>query len=70
MKNYIKWDAINDEKMSPRFLSMAKEFTNDSLSVICNDNEIKFNSERERGEYIRQFYVKLYELPKDASLIF
>ena len=51
--------------MSPRFLSMAKEFTNDSLTVICNDNEIKFNSERERGEYIRQFYARLYELPPD-----
>ena len=65
VKNYIKSDAINDEKMSPRFLSMAKEFTNDSLTVICNDNEIEFNSERERGEYIRQFYARLYELPPD-----
>ena len=46
VKNYIKTDAINNEKMTPRFLSMAKEFTNDSLTVICDENDTKFNSER------------------------
>ena len=45
VKNYIKTDAINNEKITPRFLSLAKEFTNDSLTVICDENDTKFNSE-------------------------
>ena len=31
VKNYIKTDVINSEKMTPQFLRMAKSFSNDSL---------------------------------------
>ena len=31
VRNYIKLEAVNDEKMTPQFLNMAKAFSNDSL---------------------------------------
>ena len=65
VKNYIKTDVINNEKMTPQFLSMAKSFSNDSLSVICNNESVPFNNAAERGLYIKEFYSKLYEIPED-----
>ena len=54
--------------MTPRFLSMAKEFTNDSLTSICNETGSEFASEKDRSEHIRQFYKKLYEIPADKPI--
>ena len=63
IRNYIKIESLNDEKMTPAFLNMAKSFTNDSTSVICDGNGSPFKSAGERGEYIADFYRTLYEIP-------
>ena len=63
VRNYLKTEALNDEKMTPMFLNMAKSFNNDSIMVICDQNNSPFTSAQERGKYIADFYKKLYELP-------
>ena len=65
VRNYLKTEALNDKKMTPMFLNMAKSFNNDSIMVICDQNNSPFTSAQERGKYIADFYKKLYELPGD-----
>ena len=63
IRNYIKMESLNQEKMTPTFLNMAKSFTNDSISVICDGDGIPFGTAAERGEFIADFYRNLYEIP-------
>ena len=55
VRNYLKTEALNDEKMTPMFLNRAKSFNNDSITVICDQNNIPFSSAHERGKYIANF---------------
>ena len=65
VRNYLKTEELNDEKMTPMFLNLAKSINNDSVSVICDQNGCQFLNVSDRGTYIAEFYTKLYELPAD-----
>jgi Reverse transcriptase (RNA-dependent DNA polymerase) len=52
---------LNNEKMSPHFLNLAKININEgSLKQICNDTGTKFVDDASRREFILSFYTKLY----------
>ena len=69
IRNYIKTESLNQEKMTPTFLNMAKSFTNDSISVICDGDGIPFGTAAGRGEFIADFYRNLYEIPAAKPLV-
>jgi hypothetical protein len=67
VSNFIKDDIINFEKMTPRFLDIARAKRTDSLCLI-KDNEGKdFSDPEERGKFITDFYVKLYSVPEELK---
>jgi hypothetical protein len=52
---------LNDEKITPYFMSLAKQNTTDALlSDIRNDNGNDFISCSERERYITDYYSELY----------
>jgi Reverse transcriptase (RNA-dependent DNA polymerase) len=54
-------EVLHAEKPSAHFLDIAKTKTNQAgLNLIRNDKGTKFLNDTERGEYIRNFYAKLY----------
>jgi len=67
--NYMKDDICNNEKMTPRFLTIAKTMIRDNLSVIRDDQGRTFDNKKDRQNYIRQFYVDLYNKPANAPQV-
>ena len=67
VQNYLKTDVINDEKITPYFLRMAKTINNDSLSKIVQPNGDIFVTNKERERYIHAFYNDLYSMPGGAA---
>jgi hypothetical protein len=61
--NYIKLDTLNSEKMTPRFLRIAKDNNVSDLSIIAQDNGTPFLNPDERSEHITGFNESLYKLP-------
>jgi hypothetical protein len=61
--NYLKHEILNNEKITPRFLRLAKTINTDSLGKIRDSNGRIFQSKRERGEFITDFYRQLYKVP-------
>jgi len=66
VKNYIKSDIINNEKMTPRFLSIAKSINPGNMESITDMQGNCFPGRAERAEHIVNFYEQLYKLPADA----
>jgi hypothetical protein len=63
------FDILNAEKISPRFLSLAKIKSNEiPLSTIKDDNGIDFLQNSDRNEYITNFYAGIYKDDKSRSL--
>ncbi len=61
--NYIKLDTLNSEKMTPRFLRIAKDINVSDLSAIVDDGGAPFLNPEDRAEHITGFYETLYKLP-------
>jgi len=62
--NYIKQDTLNSEKMTPRFLRIAKDNNVSDLSIITNDDGTPFLNQDERSEHVTGFYESLYKIPE------
>jgi exonuclease III len=63
LSNYIKSDVLCAEKMTPRFLHLAKENNSADLSMIKDLYGNPFPCPQERGEHITSFYETLYKNP-------
>jgi hypothetical protein len=65
VKNF---ECLNDEKITPHFLKLAKTLTqSDSLEIICNDNGAPFDSFDERSSHIHRYYKSLYKKSMDFN---
>jgi exonuclease III len=61
LSRHKNFELINDEKMTPRFLTLARvSKKNESLDVICDNNGLPFESKPARDDYIRGFYENIY----------
>ena len=67
--NHPAFDILNSEKITPLFAKMLK-VNNDSfqLSDVKNDLDTDFNSEKEREDFIVEFYTTLYRKPVPPPL--
>ena len=66
IENLRNFEYLNDEKITPYFVSLAK--SNNAVAStdsICDDNGIPFQSATERNNYVRNFYANLYRIPDD-----
>ncbi len=63
--NYLKTDILDNEKITPHFLRIAKTVSNDSLEKIRKDDGTVFLSKNEQEAHIVKFYKDLYSLPED-----
>jgi hypothetical protein len=63
--NYLKSQILDNEKITPHFLRLAKTLNPDSLEKIRKPDGTAFNSNRERENYIVGFYKSLYSLPEN-----
>lgn len=61
--NYLKSDVLDNEKITPRFLRIAKSVNNDSLDKIRNNDGTVFESKKKQNDYIVEFYRNLYKVP-------
>jgi hypothetical protein len=69
IENLSNFEYLNDEKITPYFVSLAKSnkasATTDS---ICDDEGNPFNSAEERNNYVRNFYASLCRWFRFAQL--
>jgi hypothetical protein len=66
------FERLNDEKITPHFLQMAKNLQKPpELSVINTPEEEKLTGDpdTDRTEYILKFYGDLYSVPSDAPIL-
>ncbi len=56
---------MDNEKITPHFLRIAKTVSNDSLEKIRKDDGTVFPSKNEQEAHIVKFYKDLYSLPED-----
>jgi hypothetical protein len=62
--HYSKFERLNNEKLTPYFLKLAKtDSSPHSIDVICDDNGVAFQSESDREKHIVDFYETLYKKP-------
>jgi hypothetical protein len=66
MKNF---ESLNNEKITPYFLSLAKRPKNsDCLSHINNADGTPFENREVRGEYIKNYFAETYKrVPCEAN---
>jgi hypothetical protein len=61
IKNF---ERLNDEKITPYFLKLAKTPTqSESLETICDDDGVPFDSNVERSLHIHRYYKSSYKKP-------
>jgi hypothetical protein len=62
LNQHRNFEKLNDEKITPYFMSLAKQSCADALlSDIRNDNGTDFISSAERENYITNYYRDLYQ---------
>jgi exonuclease III len=62
VKDIKIFECLNAEKATPLLLNLAKKTgTGDNLNNICDANGSKFADDRDRNDYIRDFYSNLYQ---------
>jgi exonuclease III len=65
------FEHLNGEKMSPNFLRLAKTVTDPAdISLIKDDFNHDFISDRSREDYIVNYYSNIYSLPENAPVNF
>jgi exonuclease III len=67
LSNYLKTEIVNGEKITPRFLNLAKSRVADNINQIRNDDGSPFDNASERNEFIRSFYESLYKVPDELK---
>jgi hypothetical protein len=64
LENCSNFEYLNDEKITPYFVNLAKSnkasATTDS---ICDNTGEPFNSAEDRNNFVRNFYADLYKIP-------
>lgn len=64
------FETMNNERMTPFFLKMAKSSSKPpDLDSVCDDTGTEFENCDLRGQYITDFYKKLYEDPSKGREI-
>jgi hypothetical protein len=65
LKNFSKFERLNNEKITPYFMKLAQadNSNNTGLDAICDDTGTQFGNPAELGTYITDFYEKLYSKP-------
>jgi hypothetical protein len=64
VKNF---ERLNDEKITPYFMSLAKQPSSDALlSDIRHEDNRDFGNATEREQYISSYYKELYKKKDDA----
>ena len=67
MENF---DRLNEEKITPHFLNMAKKSTEaENLDCIRDDNRHNFDTSAARAKYITSFFQDLYKKPANDKNI-
>jgi hypothetical protein len=69
VSNFVKDDILNFEKMTPRFLNIARASKTDSLSQILSDTGTPFVDIQERSDFITNFYTNLYKVPEELRKV-
>ncbi len=63
------FEKLNDEKITPYFMSLAKQSCTDALlSDIRNDNGIDFIDSNDRENYITEYYRDLYRVRANNNI--
>ena len=63
---YKKFEMLNNEKMTPYFLSLVKgSKKEESLDQVVNDDGTPFNSSKDRNNFIKNTFADLYKIPDD-----
>jgi hypothetical protein len=69
LEKYRHYDILNMEKISPRFLTLAKIKSNKgSLDDIKNDTGTDFLRQSDRYKYIKNFYAGIYRDDRSRDL--
>jgi exonuclease III len=62
LKNYKKFEILNNEKLTPHFMNLVKKSRPDAtVEDICDKNGVPYPDPESRGEDIVKFYRELYE---------
>jgi hypothetical protein len=70
LENMRVFDRLNNEKITPYFMSLAKSAQkNDNLDVICDDNGHEFSDSETRNKHITDTFEKLYKNPNPEKNI-
>ncbi len=65
IENLSSFEYLNDEKITPYFVSLAKCNTATATTdSICDAHGTPFQSSKLRNEYVRNFYADLYKIPE------
>jgi hypothetical protein len=65
IENCSSFEYLNDEKITPYFVSLAKCNTASATTdSICDENGNPFGSPELRNNYVRNFYANLYKIPE------
>jgi hypothetical protein len=67
VSNFIKDDVLNLEKMTPRFLNIARAKCQDNLNLIKKPDGTDFADKTDRGKFIKDFYMNLYAVPAELQ---
>jgi Reverse transcriptase (RNA-dependent DNA polymerase) len=68
MEKLSNYELINDEKITPHFLTLAKvSKKSESLTQICNGTGSEFEHDGDRVEYIRSFFENIYVQDSNAA---
>jgi len=61
LENFKKFETLNDERITPHFMSLAKNMTkSETPTLIKDDNGSTFENLRDLGEYVEQYYRSIY----------
>jgi hypothetical protein len=64
IENCTSFEYLNDEKITPYFVSLAKCNTASATTdSICDENGDPFHSPELRNNFVRNFYANLYKIP-------
>jgi hypothetical protein len=62
-----KFEHLNNEKITPNFLSLAKKPNkSDCLTDVCDDNGAPFEHRGEQDTYMRNYYASIYKRLPDT----